>query len=173
MPIPALAVAGIGAVGGGVLGALGANEANRKRKEMMKYLANFTRRTETDIQKFEDAGNRRIQAQSADIISMTQRRGAAVGASMGRQGVKGTLGARVASGVRHSGAKAVATHESKAFPALGEIVATRRNDLRKQSLAFLAQLGPEQSIGFGALQGFTQALPGAADLYENINESRK
>ena len=167
MPIPALAVAGITAGGGAILGALGANERNRQRTEMLKYLDDYKVGVQNDINKFNRAGERRIAAQSADIVSMSQRRGAALSANLARTG-SGTLGNKLTSAVRNTGAIAKGAHEARAFPALGEAVAKQRQALRQTTLNYLSQLGPEQSMSYGALQGLTQALPGAADLYNNI-----
>ena len=60
MPIPALAVAGITAGGGAILGALGANERNRQRTEMLKYLDDYKVGVQNDINKFNRAGERRV-----------------------------------------------------------------------------------------------------------------
>ena len=172
MPLPFMA-AGLTAFGGGVLGALGARERQRQHQFVRGEIDKFRSRTEQDISKFQRAGRERIQSQSADIVGMTQRRGHAVSASLARSQSGGTIAGKLTAGVRATGAKTVAAHEARAFPALGEIVATRRQALRQQTLQSLTSLGAEPSVGFGALQGFTQALPGAADLYENINAARK
>lgn len=171
MALP-LVAAGVTALGGSVLGALGARERKRQRGFSLDQINEFRQSTLADIGKFESAGRARIAAQGADIVSMSQRRSHAVSASLARSG-GGSVASQLTAGVRASGAKAKGSFDAKAFPALGEVVAKQRQQLRLQTMQAMTQLGAEPSVGFGALQGFTQALPGAADLFENINSARR
>lgn len=171
MALPVIA-AGITAAGGSALGALGAAEARRNHREQRKLIMQFQDQVNRDINRFDQASSQRIRSQGADIAVANQRSQARVASSLARQGT-GTLGSRLIGGVRASGAQKRASFEQSAFASLGERVAKQRQELRQQVLMSLAQLGAEPSIGYGALQGLAAALPGAADVFQNITEARK
>lgn len=166
MALPLIA-AGVTAGGGALLGALGAREQQRQFAEQRKLIKGFESQVMQDINRFDQAASSRIRAQGADITVANQRQSAAAAASLARAGT-GQLGQRLMGGIKASGAQKRAAFEQRSFAQLGETVARQRQQLRKDVLMALANLGAEPSVGFGALQGFAQALPGAADIYENV-----
>lgn len=170
--IKGLAALGLGAGAAGTLGLglLRGREQQRQFDERKKIIGEFSDKTLQDIRNFENAGTARIAAQSADIVSQSQRRSHAVAANLARTG-GGTLASKLTAGVRASGAKAKVAHEARAFPALGEVVATRRQAVRQQTMQLLAQLGARPNMGNVIGEQFASGIGGIASLYENINKA--